>query len=823
MTSPSFILCQRFPRGRSLVEPDHRLLLRDSDRIPKPYGETVSQPKLSSTTPLRELEIIGVRVLGPAPVNDVYFEFSEGFRALYGLNGAGKSRLLKAVSDLLAGRRHGDGYVIVRLNAPEADLAHSVSLGSEVLASARRRFEQGETKLILRRIISEMLGDPDCEDDSIFEIANFAAQQGIWMIQPAGDESGWYAVPGFLTDEANQPFLNTDERALLQGSSPRTLTPGQFPLSHPLFSSGPLASAAASGSEDTALRELSAVGHAAHRPYPLVAFDHPRSHLVSAFLEVAHVLTNSDLTPEKVEEKTIEVIKARLEEFEEIPLEQALDGIKAGDRSLDSKESTPVSSWRRATEVANQLSLRATELLKDALPGDLTAKCTVGDPESAALIQWKVTEGERIELRLSDLSDAQLRWACLAIAYATNYYRRWTLAEDDAYEEKYETWSEDGGEAFKEYVDDTRRAIEDLRRQESRRDAGSDWEEQDEYEALPDELEDLENQLEFLDETDETYPSPTEAEIEALLQFHFKEMPISIFLDEPEAGLHRSAERGVVRLLRSIAEQRGFPVTVATHSPAFLEPEGAEPILLKKSKSGETELDMGRGVLERTADSLGISRLDRLGLYRTILLVEGSHDEIVLREFFKDELAELRVLVLPIRGARLMAKAADSLLLADFSEHRIFAMVDNSDQVMFEDLLKLAKSTTPGDEEAYLAGSKEILRTDPRDEHGFISSLIGRAHKQGLLERFEPIALSKGDILEYLPVEHFVAGAESWGSLHDLYANQSKIRPFKEWARVKKYGDFSDAAVEHACRSMDSVPRDLISVVNRLPSSPTVP
>ena len=163
-----------------------------------------------------------------------------------------------------------------------------------------------------------------------------------------------------------------------------------------------------------------------------------------------------------------------------------------------------------------------------------------------------------------------------------------------------------------------------------------------------------------------------------------------------------------------------------------------------------------------------------------------------------------------------MATAADSLLLADFSEHRIFAMVDNADQGVFEDLLKLAKSTTPGDVETYVDGSRKIIGADKRDEHGFISSLIRKAHKEGLLERFGAIALSRGDILEYLPVEYFVAGAESWGSLHDLYAEQSKIRPFKEWAKVKKRGDFSDAAIERACRSMDSVPQDLIAIINRL-------
>jgi hypothetical protein len=147
-------------------------------------------------------------------------------------------------------------------------------------------------------------------------------------------------------------------------------------------------------------------------------------------------------------------------------------------------------------------------------------------------------------------------------------------------------------------------------------------------------------------------------------------------------------------------------------------------------------------------------------------------------------------------------------------------MVDNADQGLLNRLLQLAKSTSPVDEEAYLNESKAIVANDKRDEHGFISRLIGRAHSQGLLERFGTIALRRRDILEYLPVEHFVKDAESWDSLNNLHQKKSNQGSFKPWAERTVGADFSDSAIERACRSMDSVPDDLSAVVNSLTPSP---
>ena len=54
----------------------------------------------------------GVRLRGPLPITDVYVGLEPGLQAFYGLNGAGKTRVIRGVADVLSGR--GDGYVIAR-------------------------------------------------------------------------------------------------------------------------------------------------------------------------------------------------------------------------------------------------------------------------------------------------------------------------------------------------------------------------------------------------------------------------------------------------------------------------------------------------------------------------------------------------------------------------------------------------------------------------------------------------------------------------------------------------------------------------------------
>jgi energy-coupling factor transporter ATP-binding protein EcfA2 len=794
-------------------------------------------------------EVLGVRVLGPAPVEDVYFDLSPGFTALYGLNGAGKTRLLRSVADVLAGQEHGEGYVLVRL--PEDPDPDRDGLVQALLESAAPRFVPRPGALPMSRVVAEMLGDSDRDDDEIFALSSQLEDQRFWALRPAGDGTGWVAVPAFLADERLIAALNL-------GAADLSLLNGQVPAEVGISSLHPLLRAcpAALGLQDATShqvhrRELSALSEARLVPYPVLGFDDARAHRLGQAVRLAEVVTNRELTPTNVVRATSAFIDSRLRELDHPDLATCVAGVAAGDLSLDEYTATPYSGLMWAEELAERVSATTTALLSGALPGELSACCSIHESgEDGASVRWTVGDAHCEELPLGALSDAQSRWACVAIAFALSLQRRDNQLDDLRHlvslrieEERFEEI--DHAAADREMWQEAAHRLRELLEQRRAFDKYGtefpqfsadyylvDWdEESDLLGRSPRNWGDVEIELEIdrveqivagwpdepsLPEADPE-PSPEEIEREVSLLLGLRPLhPIFLFLDEPEAGLHRSAERQVVRLLRQIAEKQEVPVTVATHSPAFLEPTGALPRLIARTSDGTTTISSGSGVLAETVESLGISSLERLALYRTILLVEGRHDEIVLDEFFSQELEDRRVLVAPLHGGRLMPTAADSLLLADFTDHRVLAMVDNSDQATFDLLLQIARSTTPGDVESFERAAHEVLGAARPDEHVFIFRLIRRAFEQGRLERFRGVALSRGDILEYLPVKQFVPNADSWADLLQQYGTQSSIRPFKEWARRKRGGSFEDHDVIRACRSMDSVPADLGRVIATL-------
>ena len=90
-------------------------------------------------------EVLGVGVRGPAPVGRAYLELNPGVVALYGLNGAGKSRLLAGIEAALAGRHTGGidvGDVWVRVLDPMSELSGDELRHPLVVAIAEAATEQ---------------------------------------------------------------------------------------------------------------------------------------------------------------------------------------------------------------------------------------------------------------------------------------------------------------------------------------------------------------------------------------------------------------------------------------------------------------------------------------------------------------------------------------------------------------------------------------------------------------------------------------------------------------------------------------------------------
>ncbi len=130
-----------------------------------------------------------------------------------------------------------------------------------------------------------------------------------------------------------------------------------------------------------------------------------------------------------------------------------------------------------------------------------------------------------------------------------------------------------------------------------------------------------------------------------------------LIVDEPEQHLHLRAQREIAAWLATGADQRD--TLLATHALPFVDLpfERSAYVLVTRHEDGITRgLDISNDVfrnLDKLSREAGLSgRAEALQTLRAVCLVEGRHDECVLRHFFGKELARHRILVVPTRGAR---------------------------------------------------------------------------------------------------------------------------------------------------------------------------
>lgn len=130
-----------------------------------------------------------------------------------------------------------------------------------------------------------------------------------------------------------------------------------------------------------------------------------------------------------------------------------------------------------------------------------------------------------------------------------------------------------------------------------------------------------------------------------------------LIVDEPEQHLHPRAQREIAAWLAAGADNRD--AFVATHALPFLDmpDERTSYFLVTRNNDGRTRAtnisDNTFHALQQFSTEAGLSgRAEALQTIRIVALVEGAHDERVLRHFYGRELDRYRVLVVPVRGAK---------------------------------------------------------------------------------------------------------------------------------------------------------------------------
>lgn len=297
----------------------------------------------------------------------------------------------------------------------------------------------------------------------------------------------------------------------------------------------------------------------------------------------------------------------------------------------------------------------------------------------------------------------------------------------------------------------------------------------------------------------------------------------ALIIDEPEAALHRSAERHMARGLSSVTTF-GPQVIVATHSPEVLDASTTECIHVKKSE-GKTGVGTMPAMGPNALAELGLSPSDLLGLYRVFLLVEGEHDEIVIRALCGDILEQARVKIIPIRGGRNLPSSIESQVLFDLSDAHLVAVLDNVRAEEIKDTwLEAQTRFLSGGADDSIEFLSKAFSQRKGDEYGWITKWLSRALKHGVHGRIDPFGLAARDIIEYLPVEALIPNAgKTWDELrmeHDLALpnlDRSKgLHDFKRWL-TKAYGaDTSVSSVRRAAADVESVPEEFQKLGYRL-------
>lgn len=288
-----------------------------------------------------------------------------------------------------------------------------------------------------------------------------------------------------------------------------------------------------------------------------------------------------------------------------------------------------------------------------------------------------------------------------------------------------------------------------------------------------------------------------------------------VVIDEPESGLHRTAEAELAEVLASPAWNKGSVVVVATHSPEFLDLPNAHVLHIDAGKVRE----LTSANREELA-VLGLRPADLLTQIRTFLLVEGEHERLIFEALFSEELRRMRCKIIVARGGKNMKDVFESQMIFEFTDAKVISLLDNIDAQVVTLLWEVARKVA-GEGKEPEAGQyvRSGLPGSKSGENKFLSEFLSLALKSGQHERVEVWGLSKGDILYYFSPSDFglkIPFKELVMEHQDQFTQGGDN--FKTWARKKYRADFSDRAVVLAAESLDHIPDDFVNLLMQISS-----
>ncbi|MBY6313605.1 MULTISPECIES: AAA family ATPase [Nocardiaceae] len=320
----------------------------------------------------------------------------------------------------------------------------------------------------------------------------------------------------------------------------------------------------------------------------------------------------------------------------------------------------------------------------------------------------------------------------------------------------------------------------------------------------------------------------------------FSDRPVVFLCDEPEAGLHRLAERALARGLVDISSLNSLNIVAATHSPQILDqPEISKVLITREPKTGairnrRLSLDFsGNLVSALIGTDAGLSFGDILQLMRVAVVVEGLHDEIVFGRLLQPQLDAAHAGLFPIRGASRLRSLAEARLLFLATDAKILVVVDN---VQNSELASMWSEITV----AAASGDLELARIEVarmatlgKDEGKFLGELATAALEFGTLDRIEVFGLSQPDVICYLPTAAVLGtSAPPWSEIILEWTAKMNNKPSNIKGFLKKSGflpqdphevdDLVVSAAESAASSIEFLNPEIVALGERIMALSTI-
>jgi energy-coupling factor transporter ATP-binding protein EcfA2 len=283
-------------------------------------------------------------------------------------------------------------------------------------------------------------------------------------------------------------------------------------------------------------------------------------------------------------------------------------------------------------------------------------------------------------------------------------------------------------------------------------------------------------------------------------------------IDEPETGLHRSAEEYMARGLLALAQEYGAHLVVSTHSPELLDDPRAH--VMRASIDGrETAITRLDDVDRSALDSLGLRPSDMLRRQRAFILVEGEHEVAIFNALFGDDLRTMRAQVIPARGASKFTSVLESQLLFRYTDAKVILVIDNQNAYDIQAIWSRARQRAQqGDVEAAADAVRAELPKRGSAENLFLQEFMTKALATGDHERIEVFGFNEPDIVDYLPCAEF-GPFSTWFDARAAWKGSGTKDPFKQWLTRAHRADFSPSRVGAVASQMDSIPHEFASLL----------